>query len=442
SLIRARLSCVWPSLFILFIAPFSLSAQERSTAGLEVRVAPGQVSLVELALPAPQSLNGEADTSGTGALIHETLTHALNLSGYFNLLETELYPSEAAAEGMETAFVPWSNSGAQGLVKIGWQTLSGGQVQLDLRLFNVDQQKRVSITGFSEPVRSSADELRQQALKFADELVRYYTGKAGFFGSQIAAVQQVNGRKRVVLISADGGAVSPVTRRGRLNLLPHFSRGRVYFTSYRNGGAHLFLYERGQLSSISARSGLNMGASLHPREDKIALALSHEGSSDIYLLKGKSGEIIRRLTRSRSIDISPTWSPNGEQIAFVSDREGTPQVWLMRADGSGQRRFTFQGKYNQSPRWSPDGKWIVFTGRDEKYVFDIFKISVETGEITRLTQNQGNNDGPSWSPDGRHIVFVSSRGGRSELYIMTSDGRSQRSLGSKSRGLKTPSWGR
>ena len=192
---------------------------------------------------------------------------------------------------------------------------------------------------------------------------------------------------------------------------------------------------------VSSRPGLNMGAALHPSEDQIALALSHQGSSDIYLLNGSSGDIQRRLTRSRGIDISPTWSPSGDQIAFISDREGTPQIWLMDRDGSRQRRLTFQGKYNQSPRWSPDGKLIVFTGRDERYVFDIFTISVENGEVRRLTQNQGSNEDPTWSPDGRHIAFVSSRSGRSEVHIMTSDGRSQQSLGASTRGLASLSWG-
>ena len=132
------------------------------------------------------------------------------------------------------------------------------------------------------------------------------------------------------------------------------------------------------------------------------------------------GEILRRLTRHKSIDISPTWSPDGKQIAFVSDREGSPQLWVMNADGSNKRRLTYQGKYNQSPDWSPKGDLIAYTSRDENFVFDIFTVDPkDPTQVRRLTQNQGNNEEPLFSPDGRHIVFSSTRTGRSELYIMT-----------------------
>jgi TolB protein len=151
--------------------------------------------------------------------------------------------------------------------------------------------------------------------------------------------------------------------------------------------------------------------------------------------------VLRRLTKNGRIDISPTWSPDGKQIAFVSDREGSPQIWVMSSDGSNQRRVTYQGRYNQSPRWSPNGDLIVFSSRDEKYVFDLFTIDPnDPSKITRLTQNQGNNIEPSWSPDGRHIVFSSTRTGVSELYIMTSDGFTQRRL-TKGGSFTSPSWG-
>ena len=67
----------------------------------------------------------------------------------------------------------------------------------------------------------------------------------------------------------------------------------------------------------------------------------------------------------------------------------------MNADGSNQRRLTFQGDYNQTPDWSPKGDLIAFTARDERAVFDIFTVRVSDGVIQRLTQNQGNNEEPT-----------------------------------------------
>ena len=83
----------------------------------------------------------------------------------------------------------------------------------------------------------------------------------------------------------------------------------------------------------------------------------------------------RKLTEVRGIDISATWSPDGKQICFISDRAGQPQLYLMNADGTNQKRLTFQGNYNQEPAWSPKGDLIAFSGRDEQRSFDIYTVN-------------------------------------------------------------------
>ena len=62
-----------------------------------------------------------------------------------------------------------------------------------------------------------------------------------------------------------------------------------------------------------------------------------------------------------------------------SNRGGSPQIYVMSADGSGARRLTFQGNYNQTPDWSPRGDLIAFTARDERNAFDLFTVNVDTG---------------------------------------------------------------
>ena len=135
--------------------------------------------------------------------------------------------------------------------------------------------------------------------------------------------------------------------------------------------------------------------------------------------------------------------PDGKRIAFVSNRGGSPQVYVMNADGSGVRRLTFQGNYNQTPDWSPRGDLIAFTARDERNAFDLFTVNVDNGKVTRLTQDQANNEEPSFSPNGRLILFTSTRTGTPQLFVMTADGNNQVQLPVQEKAaLLTPDWGR
>ena len=88
---------------------------------------------------------------------------------------------------------------------------------------------------------------------------------------------------------------------------------------------------------------------------------------------------VKRLTDGGCINTEPSWNPNGTQIAFTSDREGNPQVYLMEDDGSNVRRLTFEGGYNASPAWSPNGAMVAYVSRFEGK-FDLFVHKLGEGK--------------------------------------------------------------
>jgi len=186
-----------------------------------------------------------------------------------------------------------------------------------------------------------------------------------------------------------------------------------------------------------------LGASWSPDGRVLALTLSHEGNSEIYRISPDDGRVLARLTQSAAIDSSPSFSPDGSQIAFVSNRQGSPQIFVMPATGGGPKRVTFQGKYNQTPRFNPrtDKPQIAFTGRDEKGLFDVFILDLKTNRIDRLapqpplTARVSNLD-PTWSPDGRLLAYTSSRGG---IFVYNPETRHEVQIWKGS--ASSPSWG-
>ncbi len=124
-----------------------------------------------------------------------------------------------------------------------------------------------------------------------------------------------------------------------------------------------------------------------------------------------------RLTEHAERDVLPTWSPDGAQIAFVSQRDGDVSIWIMNTDGSDKHKLV-QGR---EPAWSPDGARIAFTssafeGNDEIYVID-----ADGANMRQLTFDKRFDWHPAWSPDGLRLAFASERFGGQELLVTGGD---------------------
>jgi len=150
------------------------------------------------------------------------------------------------------------------------------------------------------------------------------------------------------------------------------------------------------------------------------------------------GQIIKRLTAGRGNDISPTWSPDGSTIAYVSDQAGSPQIYTVPVSGGQPRRLTFQSNYNTDPDWSPLGDLLAFSARIDGR-FQVCTIRTD-GTDFRVLTDKGSNQDPAWSPDGRMMAFSSNRDGKTLIYIMDAKGQIQVPVSSLTG--KGPAWSR
>jgi TolB protein len=112
-----------------------------------------------------------------------------------------------------------------------------------------------------------------------------------------------------------------------------------------------------------------------------------------------------RLTESHGSDWDPVWSPDGQSIVFVSDRDDNYEIYVMNTDGSGQTRLTNNDYEDWQPTWSPDGQRIAFSSYRYQYKHDIISINIDGSDLTVVSQNAMDNQWPAWSPDGEWIAF-------------------------------------
>jgi TolB protein len=154
---------------------------------------------------------------------------------------------------------------------------------------------------------------------------------------------------------------------------------------------------------------------------RFAAVNSGTGNKEIYLVD-IDGEGVVQLTRNRSINLQPAWSPNGNAVVFTSYRSGNPDLYVADLDNGRTHRLSSRPGLNTGGAWSPAGNLIALTltaGSDT----DIFTIDPYAGkEVAQLTRGNGIDVSPSWSPDGARIAFASDRTGGPQIYVMDAGG--------------------
>src|SRR3954453_1912749 len=403
---------------------------------------------------------GVADFKASGADPHNdallktfntTLWDDLDNAGIFDMASKSFYPLVQPGTPDEVKLDAWANPPANvAMLAFGNLGVVGTDVSVQGWLDDVKNTQSPIVLGKQYKEEATEAKARLIAHKFANEIIfRLGGGVNGIAESKVYYISNRGGHKEVWAMDYDGADQHQVTHLGALaSLSPRISpdASRIAFSSYPKGaGLEIMMYSNapGRMVTSPRLGGTNATPAWSPDGTKIAFASSMHGSMEIYVADA-SGTAPRRLTTARGPDVAPVWNPKtGAQIAFVSGRSGLPQIYTMDADGSNVQRMTDQG-YAVSPSWSPNGQFLAFAwrrnyGPGAPGGWDIYVMDVASRQWVQLTHDGGRNDFPSWSPDGRHIVFQSNRAGSLQIWSMLADGSKVQQLTFTGRNSQ-PNW--
>jgi TolB protein len=170
---------------------------------------------------------------------------------------------------------------------------------------------------------------------------------------------------------------------------------------------------------------------------KIAFVSTGSGKKEIYICDF-DGYNPTRLTYNESISLFPSWSSDGQQIAYTSYKGGKPDIYIRNLADKREAVISQEGS-NITPAWAPErlelAATMSFSGDQEIYL-----LTGAGKMIKRLTNNRGTDLSPSWSPDGRKIAFVSNRTGGPQIYVLDLDSGNERRLTFEGKYNTQPSW--
>lgn len=153
-----------------------------------------------------------------------------------------------------------------------------------------------------------------------------------------------------------------------------------------------------------------------------------------------SGRMQQMITQEAGIQYQPSWSPDGDRIAYVGGHGyGTYEIYVVNADGTNRQQLTENSTHEFLPAWSPDGQRIAFSS-DASGDYEIWVMQAYGSQPRQLTDSPGLDTRPVWSPDGGKLAFTTNRSGVLEIWVMKADGTGQRPLVRGEGGVCDPAW--
>lgn len=435
-------------------AVFSASAQDVIKTGTGLGVEKVKLAVPEFASRNPEAaplekvfhqvLTDDLGYSGIIDMVSPSF-YPLQAPSAPNELNAQAW-SQAPASAMMVAFGNLTSSGSSlSLAGYLYDVRQASPLSVLEKIYNGDATE----AGARQLAHEFADDI----------ISRLSGGVTGIAQTRIAFVSNRTGHKEIWEMDYDGANQTQLTRIGSTALTPRWSPddSRIAFTCYepyRNVlSAEVCMYSTltKRLISFPRFPGTSASPAWSPDGTQLAFMSSVHGDPEVYVTDS-NGLHMRQLTFSAAVSTSPTWNPKtGQSIIFVSDRGGLPDLYEMNADGSNLQKIPLSAAtgvaakdlpatgYVIDPSWSPNGQLLAFSWRRPEGNYDIYILDIATDQLVELTRDSGENERPSWAPDGRHLVFESTRSGSLQIWTMLADGSQARQLTSTGKN-ESPNW--
>ena len=373
--------------------------------------------------------------------IADVITNDLKRSGRFSATPIENMLQKPTT-GAEIDFDDWSILGVEAVVVGRIIKMKTGSFNIQFQLFDIFKGEQ--IVGYRMPAKEGT--LRRSAHRIADMIYKELTGIRGVFDTKVAYVKTNVSRNEtnysLIVADSDGGNEQIVVTSNDPIRSPAWSPDsrQIAYVSFEGDASSIFLQtlRTGNRRKISDHPGINGSPAFSPDGRKLVLTLGGvNGNLDIYILDIATRSL-KRMTYNRAIDTEATWSPNGDEIYFTSDRGGAPQVYKIALNSDKAERVTFQGNYNARPRLSPDGKKLamvhLYRGDYRIAIHDIAKKDL-------LVLSSGMQDeSPSFAPNSDTLIYATKMKGNGVLETVTADGLVRQRIASKLGDIREPVW--
>ena len=256
--------------------------------------------------------------------------------------------------------------------------------------------------------------LRKIGHKASEDILETITGKKGIFTYKILFVDDKTGKKQIYLMDYDGKNVKRLTYGNHIDTSPVLFKDYLLFTSFKSGNPQVYIknLKTGIKKILISKGKLSAAPDISPDFKLIAAMFNLGENSDIGLFDF-NGKLIKKIAPSEFDEASPKFSHDGSKLAFVSNRSGSPQVYIVDLNTNKVRRISLGTNYSCYPTWGENDNYIFYSGM-KNGKFYIYRASLQYFHIEQITEGEY----PATIFNDKYLLFTRLKDGFYQIFLM------------------------